>query len=90
MGTLVNSLESLIKDLRESLPLVEGKGYDGIRVDLSKLIVPELTRALEFYAEPRFSGWPKSLIEQYINEDKVIPPKVLESYLESINSNPDK
>lgn len=83
---LSESLDELINNVGSAIPHAKSHNYSGIRFDVSLDVARELIKAVEYYQEPKFFGWPLSLVELYLVEEERIPEQVFRAYQEHINS----
>lgn len=82
----VNSLDELLAEVESTVPYAKELGYLGVSTGMSIDVAQELIRAVKQYQEPRFFGWPASLVELYLDQEEEIPEKVLADYYAHMNS----
>lgn len=82
----VNSLDELVNDIESTQLLAKEFGYLAVSASMSLDVAQELIQAVKQYKEPRFFGWPISLVELYLDQEKEIPKNVLADYHAHMNS----
>ncbi len=80
------SLKELLIEVEAAIPHAQRLSYLGINSAMSLDAAQELIKAVKYYQEPRFFGWPISLVELYLTEEQAIPEQVFLAYQEHINS----
>lgn len=83
---ITQSLTELANEIQSTIPHAKRLSYLGVSADMSLEVAQELLKAVKFYQEPRFFGWPISLVELYLSEEEQIPEQVFRAYQEHINS----
>lgn len=81
-----NSLGELSTEVESTIQHAKELSYSGVRADMSIEVAQELIKAVKYYQEPRFFGWPLSLVELYLEEEEQIPDNVFSAYQEHVNA----
>lgn len=81
------SLMETLEQVQNTLPQAKKLGLKAIGIEISLSVAQDLQKALEQYQEPRFCGWPRALVEKYLELERDIPSDVMESYNASLNVN---
>ncbi|MCC3798284.1 hypothetical protein ACXHQB_23595 [Vibrio parahaemolyticus] len=74
------SLAELTEQIEKTIPTAKSLSYVGVSVDMTLEVAQELLNAVKYYQEPRFFGWPLSLVELYLDQEENIPISVFKSY----------
>lgn len=82
----VDSLVELVAEIESTVPHANNHGYLAVSTSMSLNVAQELVQAVQAYKEPRFFGWPISLVELYLDQEEEIPKNVLDDYHAHINS----
>ncbi|EJS4045558.1 TPA: hypothetical protein I7753_18580 [Vibrio vulnificus] len=80
------SLTQLVDEVESTITQAASLGYIGVSADISLDVAKELIKAVKYYQEPKFYGWPISLVELYLDEEEQIPEQVFRAYKEHVDS----
>lgn len=80
------TLEELSIQVESTIQHAKELSYSGVRADMSIEVAQELIKAAKYYQEPRFFGWPLSLVELYLEQEEQIPDNVFSAYEQHVNA----
>lgn len=80
------SLAEMAEQVQNNLPHANEQGFKAIGIDVSLEVAQELLKAVEKYQEPKFCGWPLSLVDEYLEYEREIPSDVMASYTDFVDS----
>ncbi|MEZ8082836.1 hypothetical protein [Enterovibrio norvegicus] len=88
----VVSLQEFIDNAETTIKTAQTHGYKGVSIDLSLDVTKQLIDAARQYQEPKFLGFPKSLIEAFIENEAAseLPREVIDAYKLHMNAEQEK
>lgn len=81
------ALSHLIEEVESTITTAKQLNYKSVSIDMPIAEAKDLVEAVTFYLEPRFYGWPKSLVELWLAEEDNVPEHVFyeyEKYMKSL------